>query len=404
MLSTGVTPLKRGVDRWRTCASIKSSFVGGLMIPALPQRVSSLRSNTLRKVYKTRSSWVEFPVKKSTGNAVGEGDALDKNSGLVQTLTGVIKPALAGLLVSCIVLGCPNDSLAAKGGGRVGGNAFSSSRQQTYSAPSSSYSVPSQVYVAPPVYSAPYYAPSPFFGGWGVPFFGPTVAIGVGGPGFGFLGTMVLLVAAFFVISSVTGFLNSSEEEEIWEAQQKSSVVRLQVGLLGLARGLQKDLDRIAENADTTSTEGLHYILSETVLSLLRNPDYCVYGFSTSDVKRDSYEGEQQFNQLSMEERSKFREETLVSVGGVQRRVQRAPKEERFNSEYIVVTIIAATEGELNLPAVNNSSDLRTALTKLGSISADQLQAVEILWTPQNDEDTLNARELLEDYPLLRSL
>ena len=32
------------------------------------------------------------------------------------------------------------------------------------------------------------------------------------------------------------------------------------------------------------------------------------------------------------------------------------------------------------------------------------LQAVEVLWTPQNEKDTLSERELLEDYPLLRPL
>ncbi|KAK3004631.1 hypothetical protein RJ639_019118 [Escallonia herrerae] len=32
------------------------------------------------------------------------------------------------------------------------------------------------------------------------------------------------------------------------------------------------------------------------------------------------------------------------------------------------------------------------------------LQAVEMLWTPQNENDTLSERELLEDYPLLRPL
>ena len=32
------------------------------------------------------------------------------------------------------------------------------------------------------------------------------------------------------------------------------------------------------------------------------------------------------------------------------------------------------------------------------------MQAVEVLWTPQNENDTLSERELLEDYPLLRPL
>ncbi|MCI04114.1 hypothetical protein A2U01_0025158, partial [Trifolium medium] len=34
------------------------------------------------------------------------------------------------------------------------------------------------------------------------------------------------------------------------------------VGLLGMGRSLQRDLNRIAEVADTSSPEGLSYILS----------------------------------------------------------------------------------------------------------------------------------------------
>lgn len=35
-----------------------------------------------------------------------------------------------------------------------------------------------------------------------------------------------------------------------------------QVGLVGIARSLQKDLNKIAENADTSTPKGFHYILT----------------------------------------------------------------------------------------------------------------------------------------------
>lgn len=38
-------------------------------------------------------------------------------------------------------------------------------------------------------------------------------------------------------------------------------MVKLQVGLLGTARSMQRDLDRIASRADTSSPSGLHYVL-----------------------------------------------------------------------------------------------------------------------------------------------
>jgi uncharacterized membrane protein len=81
-----------------------------------------------------------------------------------------------------------------------------------------------------------------------------------------------------------------------------------------------------------------------------------------------------------------------------------APKADRFNNEYIVVTILVAAEGEYKLPTINSNADLKDALRKLGSIPVDSIQAVEVLWTPQDENDTLSERELLRDYPLLRPL
>jgi len=94
------------------------------------------------------------------------------------------------------------------------------------------------------------------------------------------------------------------------------------------------------------------------------------------------------------------------------------------------ITILVAAEGVHKLPTINGSGDLKEALQKLGSIPSSKIlvsmkffpkselvgvkylclisrvfmQAVEVLWTPQNENDTLSERELLEDYPLLRPL
>ena len=68
-----------------------------------------------------------------------------------------------------------------------------------------------------------------------------------------------------------------------------------------------------------------------------------------------------------------------------------------------MVTVIVGTQGKLQLPAVKNSEDLRQALRQIGGVSSDQLLAVEVLWTPQANGDTLTADYLLAGYPYLRS-
>lgn len=131
-------------------------------------------------------------------------------------------------------------------------------------------------------------------------------------------------------------------------AGEKVTVAKLQVGLLGSAKQMKRDLDRIADRANTDTPSGLHYILqgpfpqpdgilpqqvatmetcnrmdvvvcAETTLALLRNPDYCIYGAATTNNKRGLEAGESAFNRLSMEERGKFSQETLVNVGGRRR-------------------------------------------------------------------------------------
>ncbi|KAI5067214.1 hypothetical protein GOP47_0017742 [Adiantum capillus-veneris] len=307
----------------------------------------------------------------------------------------VKKPAVVALVVGLLLTQIP-DAWAASGG-MMGGRAFSSGGSRssggyagrTYSVPRSGFS-----------FSAPYAAPSPFFGGGFGPsvYVAPAYGFGIGG-GSSFL-VLLLGFLAFFFIS---GFLTDRRESTLFTSTRKTSVLKLQVGLLGMARSLQQDLDRIAERADTSTPTGLHHILTETVLSLLRHPDFCISGYSSADLKRDSEAGEKLFNELSLEERAKFDEETIVNVNNIFRRGPSKPKS-GFNNEYIVVTVLVAAEGAFKLPAINSNADLKEALRELGSIPKDQVLAVEVLWTPQDQNDTLSERELLRDYPLLRSL
>ncbi|CAI5510247.1 unnamed protein product [Closterium sp. Naga37s-1] len=392
------------------CASLASTLV------PLPRKLTSSRTTPAQPFSRQRCSVVvnaqapssSSPQRSPADESLPASQQLpslpssltEAKTSLLNALKAAVKPALAALLISAVLAaGAPDAALAAMGGGRIGGSGFGASRMRSYAPPPSAPRGGGYSYNAPPVIvgpSVPFFAPSPFF------FFGPSIAYGGGGGGI--FNLLVIGIVVWFVSQSVMGFVSSTQEEGVWQETQRSSVVRLQVGLLGSARRLQWDLDRIADRADASSPEGLHYILQETVLALLRNPDYCIYGFSSSEMNNDSYAGEAAFNRMSMEERSKFKEETLVNVDGIRRRITRKPSQDRFNSEYIVVTVLAAAEGTFKLPEIKSSSDLREALTRLGSVPADELQAVEVLWTPQDDEDTLTERDLLVDFPRLRPL
>lgn len=313
---------------------------------------------------------------------------------VTNVLKALQKPAITGILLGLLLLydhhhGCV--ALAASGG-RMGGRSFSSSSSSS----SSSRTYTTRTRGPELSFSAPYYAPTPF-GGGGF-YLGP--AVGVGSSFF----FVMMGFAAFILVSGFLSDRSDADDGSLLTATEKTSVLKLQVGLLGMGRTLQRDLNRIAEAADTSSPEGLSYVLTETTLALLRHPDYCISGYSSVDLKRSVEEGEKRFNQLSIEERGKFDEETLVNVNNIRKQSATSQRSNGFRNEYIVITIIVAAGGVHKLPPINSSAQLKEALQKLGSIPSSRIMAVEVLWTPQNENDTLSERELLEDYSLLRPL
>jgi uncharacterized membrane protein len=73
-----------------------------------------------------------------------------------------------------------------------------------------------------------------------------------------------------------------------------------------------------------------------------------------------------------------------------------------------VVTLVLAIDGDsTQIPTkINSIGDVEEALRKIASDAKveDCLQSVEILWTPEERTETLSRRDVLADYPELRTL
>jgi uncharacterized membrane protein len=72
-----------------------------------------------------------------------------------------------------------------------------------------------------------------------------------------------------------------------------------------------------------------------------------------------------------------------------------------------VVTLVLAIEGDsTKMPSINSISDVEDALRRISSDSKgdDCLQSVEILWTPEDRTESLSLRDVVADYPELRSV
>ena len=310
----------------------------------------------------------------------------------------LMKPILKSLvvfgLVVALVFGQASDALAARSGGRIGGGSFRAPRS-TYVQPRSSYRN-----------TGPGYYPG---GGFGFPFLLPI--FGFGG-GFGGLFTILIFIGiANFLVRS---FRNATSGDEYGYggtvASPKLTVARLQIGLLADARELQADLNRVAQTANTGSSAGLTQVLQEATLSMLRHPEYWVYGDSSATQTRLE-SAEVEFNRLALIERSKFSDEAVSNVNSQLKQASESSALAKSQGqtaladapgEYIVATILVATQGKLQLPKITNSEDLRRALSQIGSVSSDELMALEVLWTPQAEGETLSSDEVLAEYPDLR--
>lgn len=322
---------------------------------------------------------------------------------LQQTIKPLFKIFFVFSLVLTLALSHADGALAARSGGRIGGGSFGGGGG--FRAPSSR------------TYTPRTYAPGgggyyPGGGGFGFPFLIPFWGIG-GGFG-GIFSILIFLAIANFLMQTFRRVTNGEGEEVGYSSNPAVSVTRLQVGLLAQARGLQDELNKIAESADTNSPEGRAEVLQEASLALLRHPEYWVYGGGgTQQVKLNAAEG--QFNRLSLAERSKFSEETLSNVNNQLKSAlnkEALPAADQIDNptqlisegpgEYLIVTLLAATLGKFEIPQINSSDDLRQALRRIGGIPGDQLLAIEVLWTPQAEGDTLTSDDILAEYTDLK--
>ena len=311
-----------------------------------------------------------------------------------------LKSIVALGLVCVLVLGNASNAMAARTGGRIGGGSFR--------APSGGYSAPRGGSYGGG-YRSPGYGYGYGGGGFGFPFLLPFIGFGGGG---------LFSVLIFFALANflVRAFRSAGVSEDGgsggYGSSSKVSVAQVQVGLLANARELQPELNRLALTADTSSASGRATVVQEASLALLRHPEYWVYG-ATDSQKASLEAAEAKFNQLALTERSKFTDETLSNVDSViNEESQKAlggnteagaiQLREGDSGEYIIATIIVGATGNLDLPKINGTDDLRQALQQVGGIGSDRLLAVEILWTPQADGDTLSSDDILAYYPNLK--
>jgi len=311
----------------------------------------------------------------------------------------------------------PLEALAAPSGGRMGGSfggsSRSSSSSRTYSSPSSYnrgysrgfssgyYSRPS-VTVVPSIggygyYGAPVIAPAPAIGWWR----GPSI-----------IDIMIFGFFASAVVSSVLGgnsdTMNSSSALGSGVTVAKISVA-LNVPNRSDRNSILSYLHRLSATANTDSRVGISNLVSQVALELLRQKRSIFAADTEYTHFKNGDSAQRDFSSKAIQERSKFEMERTNKYGGVDySSFERSSIEALGNqATSAVVTLVIAIDGDqTKLPQINSMRDLETALTKIATdVKVDDcLRSAEVLWTPDDDNDILSQRDVIVDYPKLRTI
>ncbi|OMP10187.1 hypothetical protein COLO4_04728 [Corchorus olitorius] len=113
------------------------------------------------------------------------------------------------------------------------------------------------------------------------------------------------------------------------------------------------------------------------------------------------------FKQLAKEEGLKCDGRlVLLNVDGYtytrKRKKAVVPKAGKVDKDCILVTILVAVEGRHKLPTIHTANSVKRALRYLEKIcKCETTMALEVFWTPQDENDALSFQELLKKYPHL---
>lgn len=177
------------------------------------------------------------------------------------------------------------------------------------------------------------------------------------------------------------------------------TVSKIQIALDAGTPTLQAELTELSLNADTETPEGLWELLQSVIQILLSNTEYWTHVLASSQTVSTREEGENLFDKLSLNERSKFSVETLTNIEGKISQNQTNIEPVEGVPAYIVVTLLLGTADDQPLfTTIHSIQTLTEVLHQIQLISAECLMVFELLWSPQSASDSLTKEEMMTKY------
>jgi len=165
---------------------------------------------------------------------------------------------------------------------------------------------------------------------------------------------------------------------------------------------LQTRLEQLARSGLGGSSGGLARLLHETVIALRRSETGWLYAGAVNALPMQAPRAEEAFRKIAADARARFVVETVRAVDGVVART--AAPELRARADegpgLVVVTLVVAATREIpDITRATDAKHLHDLLRDLGSLTARDMIALEVIWSPSAEHDRLSSAELEVLYP-----
>ncbi|MEZ4339877.1 MAG: DUF1517 domain-containing protein [Sandaracinaceae bacterium] len=172
-------------------------------------------------------------------------------------------------------------------------------------------------------------------------------------------------------------------------------------------RAVQARLEVLARSGKTRSKAGLVELLHETV-GLLEDARL---SWLFADVVNHQPMSPQQargtFESIAVDARSRFKEELVRARDGAlteQAASARTPKSHEGPGAVVVTLIVAARRELLDVQRDADANEIHRLLASLRTSSVADLVALEVVWSPADENDRMSTAELEARYPELARL
>lgn len=314
-----------------------------------------------------------------------------------------------------LVILCLSTAAYARSGGSMGGGSFKSRSSGSSSRGSSSFGGGSRSFS------------SPSFGGGGGTRFVP-VPVPIGGPRYygspysspgsssSSGGWIILLVIVGLIIVVVIVARRSKANRADGgtgdgDTRDLMQTGRVQLGIQMQAWSLTERLEAIARSAHTEDPEGLRTMLVQSLAAIRRVVDNVEFGAAEQKAPVAPLEAERQFGRWTGEARLSYdREVVRADKFGVQDQQREVATDgirdedgQLAVAEFFVVTLVLATRS-FTLPPLRNPADVQNVLTAISGLTASDLAALEIVWSPAAKSDAMSREDMETTFPALRPL